>query len=272
MTPLERSRFAASALNEDSELTTQPLGDALDSARQWVAQTRENIAEHHGWTTGLCECYSDLKSCCAVMVCEATVAGQLYERLWQREGSCVVIASILWVGSFGSLLVNYWDIFPPCTSAMLLFDAQLEGGGDANGDGTVTGTELRAALDLNNDGNLTYGEVFKTVDSASSQYDECVTAFYNSPAYYCASVLGFVFFCGMCVLTMAVRRRVRERDQIPATVCAAVDDCACVCCCLMCTQCQIMRHEGLVGSRYKLLSPDGTSEFAEPSSGRSQMV
>ena len=108
MTPLERSRFASEEANEDAALPLGPLG----SARQMVDQVRQNVRSHHGWTTGIGDCFSDWKSCFAVMICEATVMGQLVEHIWRRKYSCVIVSTVLWIGAIGNLVGNFYS--PPC--------------------------------------------------------------------------------------------------------------------------------------------------------------
>jgi len=62
------------------------------------------------------------------------------------------------------------------------------------------------------------------------------------------------------VLICFIRKRVRERDQIPPT-CGVewVDDFFQSYFCGCCVLSQLMRHEGLDGSRYRLCSPDGAT-------------
>ena len=79
----------------------------------------------------------------------------------------------------------------------------------------------------------------------------------SSPAFQVASLVALAFGLAMCMLTCLIRRAVRMRDNIPAACCAGIDDFFFSCCCMCCVQAQIMRHEGLVGSRYKLVTSDG---------------
>jgi len=245
MTPLERSRFAAdSAISEEA----QPLGPA-GSARQWVDQTRESIRSHHGWTSGLGDCAADCKTCCAVCFCQPVVVGQLIERVYRRKWSCLLITVLLALGASGNLFATWYE--PPCEKVY-----------DMDHDGELTHEELNA--DANGDGMITTTEL---VDKVSPYYD-CQQDFYTSGRFIAASVLGVLFVVSACCLTMLVRAHVRKRDSIPVTICSGLDDCICAALCMSCVQCQILRHEGLVEGRYRLLSPDASTTFG----GLAQMV
>ena len=237
MTPLERSRFASEQASE------QP--SAMASAGEAIDSTRARVLSHHGWTTGVCDCLSDFKSCFATMVCEATVTAQLAERIWKRKYTCAVVATILWCGALGNLVANYYD--PGCDSYL-----------DTDSSGIVSEAEFKNVLDLNKDGAISGDELL----DGTAPLMNCQQAYQSSARYIMASMLGSIFVSGVCVLTMLVRSHIRKRDAIPATACEPLDDCCCSICCLMCVQCQIMRHEGLSGDRYKLVSPDGTTEFS----------
>ena len=240
MTPLERSRFAAESANEEAPQRLGPLG----SARRWMDQTTETIRSHHGWTSGLGDCCSDCKSCCVVMICQSTVVGQLLERLTRRKWTCVVVSSLLWLGALANLCADWYT--PSCSGYM-----------DDNHDGTVSDHELARNIDANQDGEASVSEM----EGAMQPYLDCQGAYYASTPFLLTTFLGSSFMLGVCVLTWCIRAQIRKRDNIPPTVCSGLDDCICALCCLMCTQCQIMRHEGLVGSKYRLFSPDGSTTF-----------
>ena len=200
----------------------EPLG--LGSARQWVDETRQNIRSHHGWSTGIGDCCSDCRSCCAVMVCEPTVMSQLVARVARRRQAFYVAAALLWAGAIGNL-ISLWYV-PPCH---LVYDA--------NDDGRVNAQELYANVDPNDDGIVTGEELAMN----AQPYNDCQTKYYSSWQFILASVLGSLFIAGMCLMTMLVRAHVRKRDSIPVTVCSGLDDCICALCCLMCVQCQLMQ-------------------------------
>ena len=101
----------------------------------------------------------------------------------------------------------------------------------------------------------------KDGDYDAKDYAFCDGIYYSSAQYAIASILAGIFGCGMCVLTTLVRSYIRERDSIPATLCAGLDDVTCAICCLPCVQCQLMRHEGMTQGRYHLTSSDGTTEM-----------
>ena len=240
MTPLERSRFAAEQANEE---VAQPL-DPIESARQMVDRVRQNIRSHNGWSTGVGDCASDWKSCFAVMCCSPTVMGQLVERIWRRKYACIVVAVTLWIGMIGLLFSTFYS--PPCAAYL-----------DTNSDGVITQQELTNDIDANSDGAVSGQEV---VDKVQPFYD-CEGAYYSSARYVLASTLGSTFLLCACCLLMSMRAHIRNRDEIPVTVCAGLDDCLCAAACLPCVQCQLMRHEGLTGKDYRFISPDGTADF-----------
>ena len=127
---------------------------------------------------------------------------------------------------------------------------------DLDNNGAVTQGELNDALDVDDNGLVTTKELAGT---ANTVY-KCQDLYYSSGRYVLLSTLGSLFMAGMCVATMFVRMHLRKQDNIPATVCAGLDDCCCAVCCLPCVQCQMMRHLGLTGERgYKLFSRDGIS-------------
>ena len=244
MTPLERSRFVSERANEDHPMM-------LNSAGQSAAAIRDSIQSHHGWTTGIGDCCGDFKTCCAVMVCEATVMGQLVERIYRRKYSCVIITALLWLGAIGNL-ISFWYI-PPCEKVY-----------DGNKDGILTAEELLKDLDSNGDGVITGSEM----QTKAQPYSDCVDVYYSSWPFILASTFGSLFVVAMWLLTCIVRMKVRVRDSIPATVCSGCDDCLCALFCPMCVQCQLMRHEGLSSDNYELLSPDGERPFGSQTADR----
>lgn len=202
----------------------------LDSARQWINDTRRNIISGHGWTSGIFDCCSDCKSCWVVMVCGPTVTGQLFERVYSKKWVCATLATILWLCAIG----NFWYswLAPPCGGEVYSF---YQYSYDENSDGdTATATPPAVA--------------------ACKKYN-------SSPWPVLGALAASTIFLLMCFLTAYVRHFVRTRDSIPPTIgCGILDDLVCGGCCTACVQCQIMRHEGLT-ERYKLVSPDGVQDF-----------
>ena len=80
-----------------------------------------------------------------------------------------------------------------------------------------------------------------------------------SPILVVVTTLGGLVGLATCIITCMVRKRVRERDNIPATCCAPCDDILLSCCCMCCVQAQLMRHEGLTYGRYHLTTPTGAA-------------
>ena len=220
MTPLERSRFAADVDAVATANSTPTRFGLLDSARQLIDSARANIRAHHGWTSGIADCLLDLKSCCAVIWCQACVTGQLAERVWRTRHLCALVASVLSVCAVGSFVTNWMPA--PC----------------------------------NPQHDVEY--------SYDDEYAACVDAYQISAWYVTASIMGFIFCLATCVITALIRAHVRKRDNIPATVCEGADDYFCACCCLPCTQCQLIRHElgRSSADRYRLLSSDCSADGA----------
>ena len=171
------------------------------------------------FNSGLCDCFNDCCSCCAVSFCAPTVVAQLTERVLNPgRHTCVIVGLFLWSGA----LINVCLQEPPA-----------QGGEDVT---VSVGDDI----------------MFHVSGSESSGSE--------SP-WYIGAFAG-VMSLALFILTCQVRRTIRRRDNIPATVCAgAIDDVLLSCCCLCCVQAQIMRHEGLIGGRYKLTSNDGFAEM-----------
>ena len=53
------------------------------------------------WSSGLCACFSDIRTCLAVtFCCFPCTFGQLYQRTTQQPGSCAAVGS--------SIIILYW--------------------------------------------------------------------------------------------------------------------------------------------------------------------
>ena len=88
---------------------------------------------------------------------------------------------------------------------------------------------------------------------ALSEFSEMAQTTTASPT----SFLGFLASAFMCLTVCQVRQAIRKRDAIPESHCQGCEDLCCAWCCNPCTQCLIMRHEGLVKGKYSLTSPIG---------------
>ena len=74
------------------------------------------------------------------------------------------------------------------------------------------------------------------------------------------TLLWFFYFGVFIFIVQGARATIRRRDNIPEESCGGgCEDCCCAFWCNPCVQCQILRHEGLGGGRYDLLSPTGGS-------------
>jgi hypothetical protein len=77
------------------------------------------------------------------------------------------------------------------------------------------------------------------------------------------SALSTIGAIALLLITCFLRTKIRERDNIPGACsenacCSTFEDLCCAAFCMCCVQSQMMRHEGLTGSRrYELLSSDG---------------
>ena len=81
----------------------------------------------------------------------------------------------------------------------------------------------------------------------------------------------------MFVFVLVIRRAIRKQDRIPQEHCA---DCCGIngaedCCCAFwggpCSTCQMMRHLGMHGKHYSVLSPTGTA-FEEDEGEKMSMM
>ena len=72
-------------------------------------------------------------------------------------------------------------------------------------------------------------------------------------AEVCMAASSFIMFGVVCT----VRAAIRKRDRIPpqAGFADCCEDCCCAFCCNPCTQCLLLRHEGVTSAKYSLCSP-----------------
>lgn len=185
-----------------------------------------------GFNSGLCDCCSDCCSCWATMCCWPIVIGQMsYRLLWNKKGICLVIASLLWV----SIVMSWFASSAQDPEALEKHLANVK-------------HELSASYSYDSKASVPSPTASPT---SSFSADEGDVPFWVAAL---AAMSGPAIF----VLTCLIRQRVRQRDGIPATCCSGwMDDCIHSCCCWCCVLSQLMRHEGLVGDRYKLSAEDG---------------
>ena len=187
------------------------------------------VRETGGFSSGLCDCCNDCCSCFAVCCCAPTVISQLVQRtIYRKRGTCVILAIVLWAGMVANL---------------------------------ISGTSARGTATI----SYSYDDSTDSTDSSISTKTDASKS-QMSGSFLLLNLLGLaggLFGLAMCLLTCMVRRHIRRRDGIEAQLCSAcdLDDCILSCCCLCCTQAQIMRHEGLVGGHYKLTATDGMLEM-----------
>ena len=98
-----------------------------------------------------------------------------------------------------------------------------------------------------------HGQIVYTADGEPIILDTAV-----QPISPMLGMIGAAASCISCLIVCNVRRFIRKRDGIQEEHCQGCEDLACAACCNPCTQCLIMRHEGLVVGKYSLTSPIGT--------------
>ena len=154
-----------------------------------------------------------------------------YRLLWNKKGICLVIASLLWV----SIVMSWFASSAQDPEALEKHLANVK-------------HELSASYSYDSKASVPSPTASPT---SSFSADEGDVPFWVAAL---AAMSGPAIF----VLTCLIRQRVRQRDGIPATCCSGwMDDCIHSCCCWCCVLSQLMRHEGLVGDRYKLSAEDG---------------
>ncbi|XP_030468117.1 protein PLANT CADMIUM RESISTANCE 2-like [Syzygium oleosum] len=59
-----------------------------------MSSTKPYDVEEHPWSTGLCDCFDDIKSCCITFWCPCITFGRISEILDKGETSCVMNCAI----------------------------------------------------------------------------------------------------------------------------------------------------------------------------------
>lgn len=203
-----------------------------------------------GWSSGLCDCASDCTSCWATVFCRPTVLGQLYEKLSRRPRACLIIATLLWLSALfkcgGAHLVT------PVAAVLSV----LPGSPDW----------LAHGVSSSPDWHMETVQVALPGERDVLSRSETVigTVYVPSPTQQLVASLASLLFFGSLVVTCAVRRAIRQRDDIAATTCESCggfDDALHALVCYPCVTCQLMRHEGLTSGHYSLCAPTGRKGF-----------
>ena len=58
------------------------------------------------WSSDLCDCFSDCRTCCAVTFCECITVAQLAQRFYPNKYRCKIVAVILFTLSCGSVVTG----------------------------------------------------------------------------------------------------------------------------------------------------------------------
>ena len=171
------------------------------------------------FTSGLCDCCNDGKTCLAVWCCSPITTAQLWQYTFGQPGSCLVISVILFALVGVGQILNFQ-----------IQNAILETCG------------LSPAMDDSR--YYTYSLCAQQVEPALSQI---------------ASYTSAVLFAAVFFMTCQIRGAIRRRDNIPGACCGGgcCEDCLCSWFCACCTQSQLMRHVGMKGDRYNVCAPGG---------------
>lgn len=173
------------------------------------------------WRHGLCDCFGDCCVCMAVCCCWAVTPAQIYEKavranLCQRTMGCGCMGIFLLL----ALLYILNDVFNSIAYSYY--------------------------------NNITFADCCDQEFWESLNQDNSDHKWAFEVAEVCLFFASIITCCIVC----HVRQQIRRRDQIPATICPETcEDCCCAWCCGPCTECQLLRHEGVTSAKYSLCSP-----------------
>ena len=176
------------------------------------------------WRHGLCDCCGDCMVCCAVCCCNAVTTGQIYEKAVRAN----LINRIAGMGCMAVFL-----LLVVCYAAHDILQAA---GGYYMSDFTL------------------YWD--PDTNSWTSMKDDGTTM--ESTPWQAQAAEFFLFVASIvtCCIVCNVRKAIRTRDQIKPTCCPdCCDDACCTMFCGACTECLILRHEGVTSQKYSLCSP-----------------
>jgi len=177
------------------------------------------------WQSALCSCCTDMCICMSVCCCHAVTSGQLYERSVQKNMmsriplvSCLTVAMIIFVLEASQNVTSY--IFTSAHYQQSIF-------------GVVDTSGLFDPV---------YWQNMTMHSIGAGDMDQIAT--HHATMILGASELAGILalFC-MCAIVCSVRAAVRKRDKIPSNFLGGFEDCICSCCCNVCTQCMLLRHE-----------------------------
>ena len=173
------------------------------------------------WRHGLCDCCGDCMVCCAVCCCNAVTTGQIYEKA-VRANLINRIAGMGCMAVFLLLIFCYvGHNILVATGTYNQFDSQMYQGEDGTWYSNREDSSMEAPW--------------------QTQLAESVL--------FIASIV-------TCCIVCNVRKAIRTRDQIKPSCCPdCCDDACCTMFCGACTECLILRHEGVTSQKYSLCSP-----------------
>jgi len=181
------------------------------------------------WKTGLCHCFDDCCSCCAVLWCVFIPVAQLWERLKGPKGACVKISAVLLLVQI--VLYIWYQMNAKAYQEEIYEEAYKIGSRYYTAEAALSSAEYKAFQ--------------------SSLFSRCFDLnCWNLLLSFGISIIG------VCMVAK-LRAAIRKRDNISETHCRGCEDCCCSYWCLPFTMCQLMRHEGLKYGKYRLCAPTG---------------
>lgn len=225
----------------------KPLAVALPVQAQAVAPkdpviVGQPVARGH-WKTGVCGCCEDCSTCCAVTWCYPCIPlGQLWERVKGPNGICLKIALLLAALVMGIVLLQSIGVVKGMEAA---YDYGYWYGK------THPGSVINGRLTPSAAAEVQAGAT-ENYRARSGQYLDI------------AQFLSVIVFIIVIILLIKLRAHIRQRDQIAETQCNGCEDCCCAFWCAPFLTCQLLRHEGLTGTNYKLCNAKGGKDAAVP--------
>ena len=208
---LNDAALAADRLSVASVVHVAPIQVVPGQVIEVQAISRESVAlpiNSGQWKTGLCSCFDDCCSCCAVLWCFFIPVAQLWERLKGPKGACVKISAVL-------LLVQI----------VLVIWSQMN---------------AKAYQEEINDEAYKIGS---TYGMSSAEYKAFLSSLFSRWfASNCWNLLlSLVISIVLVCMVTKVRAAIRKRDNISEAGCRGCEDCCCAYWCMVSLQCLDLR-------------------------------